>query len=63
MEIYLVERTDNISYDEYDSWVIAAESVPRAAELSKYTTVTVRPIGEAYTEQKEEIILGSFNAG
>ena len=33
MKLYLLSRTDRTSYDEYDSFVVAAESEGRALEF------------------------------
>ena len=34
MKLYLISRTDDWSYDEYDSFVVAAESEESALEFS-----------------------------
>ena len=60
MKIYLVKRTDEINWDEYDSWVVVAHNPREAKKMCGYLTVTVREIKLGKTNK---IILGSFNAG
>ena len=69
MRIYLVERIDNVGYDEYDSWVVSARSRKEAWGLCKwgdwyedYTKVKITLLGES-KYKKAKLILGSFNAG
>lgn len=74
MHIYLIERTDRVGYDEYDSAVVVAQSEEQALELLKkkhpndYTTyhcwgdfksVIIRELSLT----APAIILESFNAG
>ena len=69
---YLVERTDNIKYDEYDSFVVCAKDEEEALSLV-YNKVEDCMCGGFFTKDNtiikllqangSEIILGSFNAG
>lgn len=75
--IYKVERTDEIDYDEHDSFVCAATSADDARRMHpchgdedhycswpmKPDTLRVTLIGRAYPGQTAGIILASFNAG
>jgi hypothetical protein len=74
MKVYLVERTDEVDYDEYDSFVVKAESKKEALKLCQteaddwsYHQDTFREnntkISELLNEGKKGIILGSFNRG
>jgi hypothetical protein len=71
MPIYLVERNDNIRYDEFDSMVVIARDELHAIELVKeedWTTTEPESWDEAtVTEVSEEdgfgVVLSSFNAG
>jgi hypothetical protein len=62
--LYLVKRTDVCKYDEYDAFVIRAESSERAVEIAKKRQEasgwTVRELSNS---GEEEIILSDFNAG
>lgn len=67
MKIYRVYRTDNIGYDEYDAWIVRAESPAKAKKLVGWGDGTPT---EAHVETelittkgKSRVILGSFNAG
>ena len=66
MKLYLVERTDSVSYDEYDSWVVAAKSPKEARKLCNWG-VPIEEVRTRVTEIKPGVkarkILGSFNAG
>lgn len=67
MRLYLVERTDSVDYDEYDSCVVSAVSECaakyEATELwSKYSPVKVKYIGVADSTEPG-VIHSSFNAG
>uniref|UniRef100_A0AAU8L093 Uncharacterized protein n=1 Tax=Pantoea phage Survivor TaxID=3232176 RepID=A0AAU8L093_9CAUD len=67
MNLYIVERTDSVGYDEYDSCVVAAVSECaakyEATELwSKYDPVTVKMIGVSGS-QEPGVVHSSFNAG
>ena len=66
MKIYLIERTDRVGYDEYDSYVVIAKNRKKAESLidswgcgPKNPTIKVTEI----KLDKEQILLGSFNAG
>lgn len=72
MNLYLLSRTDQVGYDEYDAFVVAANDELEAKLFlaQKYDSddewsdkVEVKAIGITgkYTEPTE--ILGSFNAG
>lgn len=67
MNIYLVTFT-GCDYDEYDSFVVAAESVFGAEQLVKNSTPygesieSVTVVGTSISDT-EHVILGSFNAG
>lgn len=89
MKIFKVERADSIGWDEFDSFVVVAESEDRARcihpnscyvwndgkwENPKYPSgrydgwpspdqLLVEYLGEACKEQKEGVVLASFNAG
>lgn len=71
MKIYLLNRTDDIGYDEYDSKIVVAETARRARKLANEHVgnegtvwqnteiVTCRQVST--TEEGE--VLASFNAG
>lgn len=64
MNIYLVSRTDDVDYDEYDSFVVVAENEDDALKLVKdnlFKKETVKI--EKIATDKEQVVLGSFNAG
>ena len=71
MKIYLIERTDEIDYDEYDSAVVCAKNEESAKRLGPTGEgdgwgnhpVTVTLIGQAERDSGEDVILSSFNAG
>jgi hypothetical protein len=69
MKIYLVYRTDEIGYDEYDSHVVIAKSSKRAKELCPWadSNLTKKEIKVKVKEikkgKKERILLSSYNAG
>ena len=62
MKIYLVERTDKIDWDEYDSFVVVAESDENARKLVANENGNWSRVTEIIPD-KERIVLGSFNAG
>lgn len=67
MKIYLVERTDTISYDEFDSWVVEANSPEDAIAMCDWGDGSPS-LGEIEVEEIKpkgfaRKILGSFNAG
>jgi len=64
MNLYLIKRTDEVDYDEYDAAVMRAPNPERAKEISP---VSIYPtemelLAENVTGD-EGIVLGSFNAG
>lgn len=65
MKIYVVSRTDEVDWDEYYGFVVAAENEDQALKFAKEET----DIGEFKVEQiileevKAGIILSDFNAG
>jgi hypothetical protein len=69
--IYLIERTDNVDWDEHDSVVIIAKTPKEAKELAYngyYGSfiegkITCRLIGVANKTQPFGEVLASFNAG
>lgn len=72
MKLYLVARTDDIGYDEYDAFVVRAASPEDAAAVvadSHNYTWPVKNGGENIevtelsADGEETIILSSFNAG
>lgn len=78
MKIYLIERTDNIDYDEFDAMVIIADNPEEVLSIAaerdndehsvigtrfKEETTVITVIGTPNSKQKKGIILASFNAG
>ena len=73
MNIYLLERTGRVGYDEYDGFVIAADTETEARSLcdsgdegdiwGNQLDVSCTLIGEASENWERGIVLGSFNAG
>lgn len=74
MNIYIVSRLDNVSYDQYDAFVVAAANEAEATQFllknhppdyysswTDKTTATLIGTTDVYTEPTE--ILGSYNAG
>ena len=68
--IYLIERTDEVNYDEYDATVIIAktpeEAKNLALKLEGFTTedkIICELIGIANKDQPIGEVLCSFNAG
>lgn len=72
--IYLISRKDDYDYDEYDSFVISASSSIKARGIASENAgdecgyvwtipkhSKIKKIGK--TNQKEGVILASFNAG
>lgn len=67
--LYLLERTDRIDYDDYDSIIVCASTADEAIKirpeygwgLEKYILLT--KIGIAEDNVKTGIVLGSFNEG
>lgn len=67
MNIYMIERTDDIGWDEYESWVVSAHSHRQAYGLVGliYNTADITFLGVAgrdYTNLDPQIIHSSFNA-
>ena len=68
MNLYLIERTDETGYDEYDAHVIAAESADEALARANFWAALKSPptcqlIGVAAEDIQDGIVLSSFNAG
>jgi len=73
MNIYLLERTGRVGYDEYEGFVIAADNETEARSLcdsadegdiwGNQLDVTCTLIGIANDGVAKGIVLGSFNAG
>lgn len=79
MRIYRVERTDQNEYDEFDSFVVIAESEedalafhPNGTRIAEMRYVdkrwplhklTVEDIGQANDGATAGVVLASFNAG
>ena len=67
MKIYLVTRTDDYDWDEYDA-VVVVEKTPKKAmefceEYFNKGKMTCELIGTATSKQKAGEVLASFNAG
>lgn len=67
MKLYLVERTDCVNYDEFDSFVVRASSEDEAFSMCKrqeeeLTRCEVK-ITQLTNRGEATVILGSFNAG
>jgi len=75
MNIYLLERTDKWSYDDYDATVVIAENEEDAKKIEityhsvirwSWTTpnnIKATLIGTAMPDAKSGVVLKSFNAG
>ena len=72
MNIYLVSRTDEVDYDEYDAVVVYAMSREEAKNIAPcgnlYTwaskeNLKVELIGSNVLVKDPDIILSSYNAG
>lgn len=72
MNIYLVYRTDDVQYDEYDSIVVYAKNKKDALKLipgygietwAFSRNLGVTALGSNVLIKEPEIILASFNAG
>ena len=72
--IYLVERTDDINYDEYDSFVVKADNEEEARIAAQNKAGKCCHNNEWFFEKDKTriteldfiengVILGSFNAG
>jgi len=68
MNIYLIERTDKVDWDEYVGFVICAESkkeavsLMRSAEEKYHAKWKITKVGVTHYK-KAKILLDSFNAG
>ena len=68
MKLFLLTRTDDVGYDEYDSFVIAAHTEYEAREMAAWEGVitappTCRVVGQAGNDIPPGVVLGSFRAG
>ncbi len=66
MKLWLIKRTDDVDYDQYDSGVYAADSESRARDICHFARPdhsTIQCIGEADPLIEEGWIVLSFNAG
>ena len=67
MKLWLVTRTDNVGYDEFDGFVVRATTAKRAAEMaaerSRRCPWSTAVVTEVQVDGDEAIILESFNAG
>jgi hypothetical protein len=71
MNIYLLTRTDKHGYDDYNAFVVAADSAYEAKHMnlvdgsSTWTTsdhIHATLVGRAATAIEKGVILGDFNA-
>ena len=67
MNLYLVKRSDDWSYDEFDAFVVASQSAQEAEAMCNFNAAVRGPLvttllGVAAAGVSGEI-LGSFNAG
>jgi hypothetical protein len=74
MNLYLVSRTDVVRYEQYDAFVVAADSEDNAKEIinkehdpnsnySDWSHNTETELLGISIATEPEIVLGSFNAG
>ena len=65
MNLYLIDRTDDVGYDEFDSAIIAEDSPELAMKLAPFNVeeATCKLIGKAAKGIAAGMVLGSFNAG
>ncbi len=69
MKLWIIERTDSVGYDEYDSIVVAADSEDDALRIepkggwASVDHLTARCIGEAMPYVSRGVVHASFNAG
>ena len=70
MQIYLLQRKGTVAYDQYDGFVVIANTPNEALSLCEdiygWTTrdkINVSEIGIAQKNDEPRIVLGSFNAG
>lgn len=64
MKIYLVRRTDENDWDEYDAFVVVAENENEALSIARDSAGHGKwgKVSEVNPDKKG-IVLGSFNAG
>lgn len=65
MNIYLIRRTDDVGYDEFDAVVMtgnSAEEAERASIFAGYKGLETTLVGTGDYDAPT-LILGSFNAG
>ncbi len=69
MKIYLVS-IDSCDYDEYDAFVVVANTVDEARSIcfntsnqAAFKEADVTYLGESISEAGPHVVLGSFNAG
>ncbi len=66
LNVYLVSRTDDIDWDEYDSCVVIAENEEEAFKLADknyYVFKRDKVEIEKLNLNESKAVLGSFNAG
>lgn len=65
MKLWLVRRTDDVKYDEFDSFVIRANDEEEAKKMANTHSGWSNEVEviEISIDGKSEVILGSFNAG
>lgn len=73
MKLYMISRTEDIGYDEYDSFVIAAESQEQARQIAAdangdegrapWLDSTRSICREIDAKSEKGIVLRSFQAG
>ena len=61
--LYLLVRTDEVCYDEYDSFIVRAINKKEALNFVERETGNWEVKEELSGHGESEIILGSFNAG
>lgn len=70
MNLYKIEREDHVGFEEYDAWIVAAETEQDARSFITpgeegpeiWETAPCLLIGLAAAEVQAGTILGSFNA-
>jgi uncharacterized membrane protein len=63
MKVFIVFRTDEWDYDEYDAFVVVAENGERALEIAKERVNYGQWDVQEADLSSEGILLDSFNAG
>jgi len=64
--IYLVERKDDVGWDEYDAFVVRAKNEEEAITICSeqaFFNKDNTTVKEINSKGKSGVILGSFNAG